>query len=181
MIAGHATAMLALLLLWGPAALFPARPGPDHRPWGDYEVLVERNIFSRVRGPELTRPDQALRREAPPPERFVFLRGIVRRDGEFIAVLEDMGSGRTMRVRPGDAVLDGRVAGVTLDGIIYVGAGEEEISVSVGTNLEKVSPEASATGLESATPAAPAGDSDGDEAQDVLERLRQRRLRELER
>jgi len=171
----HATLILMLALLCGPAGA--ALAGPEDRPWSDYEVLVERNIFSRVRGPELARSEEPVRREAPPPERFVFLRGIVRREGEFVAVLEDMISDRTMRLRPGEALLDGRVSHVTLDGITYVDADDTELTVAIGENLEKGS--AAATATEPPDEAASTAEPDEGEASDMLERLRQRRMREL--
>lgn len=169
--------LLTLALLCGVTGVAPGAPGPEEQPWSDYQVLVERNMFSRVRGPRASRPEQPVQREAPPPERFIFLRGIVRRDGETIAVLEDMSGGRIMRVRSGDTVLDGRVGQVTLDEITYLDAEGKEVTVPLGRNLETGSVVPSAGEPEAGAPAG--SETDEGEASGILERLRQRRMREL--
>ena len=169
--------LLALALLGGLTGAAPGAAGPEEQPWSDYEVLVERNMFSRVRGPRAARPEERVQREAPPPERFIFLRGIVRRDGESTAVLEDMSTGRIMQVRSGDPVLEGRIGEVTLDEITYLGTDGNEVTVPLGRNLEAGSVVPSAGEPEAGAPAA--RETDEGEASDILERLRQRRMREL--
>lgn len=173
----NATRILAictLALLCGVAHPAAARPGPDEQPWQDYEVLVRRNIFSRNRGRPIPGTDEPERREAPQPEQFMFLRGVLRTNGEFVALLEDMGSGQVLRVRQGDAVLAGEVGKVWLDGVDYVRDGET-ITIAVGGNLLRG---AAAAAVASVSAAASAPEVSRDAA-DVLERLRQRRMREF--
>jgi hypothetical protein len=169
----------ALVVLCAQASAAPARTGPGSRPWSDYEVLATLNIFSRVRGAESRATEERVERQAPSPERCMFLRGVVRREAHFVAVLEDMRSGQTVQVGAGDNVLDGRAGRITLDGITYVRADEREVFVAVGSNLEgneaTGAPSMPGAGAEPAT----AGEQGTDEASALLERLRQRRLEEL--
>lgn len=161
-----------------------AGPGRG-KPWEDYEVLIENNMFSRDRGrPEATAADPVVR-EAPSPERYVLLRGVVNNGDEFVAFLEDMRSGEMIRARSGDEIVRGRVADITLDGIVYE-RGDARAEVAIGQNLEK-----GAGAPPPPTPGAPDGDageaSDDEQpppapstgADDILERLRQKRRREL--
>lgn len=170
-----AMAMSVLALLCALSAGAAASPGAGEQAWNEYEVLMERNIFSRVRGRRLREATQPVEREAPPPEQFVFLRGVVRVGGEFIAVLEDMNSGQVTHAHPGDQVLAGQVAQVTLDGMSYARDGES-VQVDIGENLARASaPAASAAAPEGAAARTEAAGG----AADMLERLRQRRMREL--
>ncbi len=186
--------LVALALLCGPAALALAGSDPAERSWEDYQVLMERNIFSRARGPRPARQEQPQRQEeAPPPrERFLILRGVIRRGGQFIAIVEDMSAGSTMHVRREETLLNGHISEITLNGITYTDAEGRELNVLVGKNLDGAaavpaadpdeSPEEAppaATPDESPEEAPPADDAPEDEDTDILERLRQRRMREL--
>ncbi len=145
------------------------------RPWEDYGVLIERNIFSRSRGPARRQGEQPAERSAPRPEQYLYLRGIVRTDGDCVAVVEDMRSGRLTRARAGERLLDGEVGEVTLDGMSYVREAQTAM-VAIGENLARSKAPPPAETTEGGAPAAepPAG-----QGGDVLEMLRQRRLREL--
>ncbi len=165
-----------------------AGPG-QAKPWEDYGVLIERSIFSRERGRPAPSPQARIIREAPSPERYVLLRGVVASGDEFVAFLEDMRSGEMIWARSGDEIVRGRVADVTLDGIVYE-RGDARAEVAIGQNLEK-----GAGAPPPPTPDAPDGAPDGDAgeasddaqpppgpsagADDVLERMKQKRMREL--
>ena len=166
MIRAKATSVaLALALALSIGGLHGAAAAGEANPWEHYEILIERNMFSRSRG-QRSQPEEAeVVRAAPSPERFVLLRGVLRQGGEFIAVLEDMRSGGLIRARVGDEVVRGRVERITLDGI--------------GANLEASGTAASAAAGEGAageeleTTTLPAGS-----AADIVEQMRQRRQRE---
>jgi hypothetical protein len=149
----------------------PAAEGPT---WERYEILVERNIFSRERG----RPDPVVRREqpaAPPPERFLLLTGVVKQGEEWTAFLEDARTGSIKKLHVGDPVLGGRVAAITMDSIDYEKDGGVA-RVAMGGNLEGGSSTRSSGPATSSTTSAPTRAA---EPSDILERLRQRRQREL--
>ncbi len=173
-------ALCVLAGLVGPAA---AAASVEHKPWEDYEVLVRRNMFSRQRSPRSVegpvRPE-VVTVEAPSPERYVLLRGVVRSGDEFIAFLEDMRTGEVIRARAGDEVVRGRVAEVTLDGVRYVRE-DTETEVPIGENLEKsnVSPAAQAAGEATGSGEQAIVAPETGPAADLLERLRQRRQEEL--
>jgi hypothetical protein len=153
--------------------------------WNEYRLLVERNVFRRDRGPR-QEPRRGPRTvPAPPrPERSIVLTGIAVQGDQRIAFLEDRRSGVTTRVEAGQKIASGAVTEVQGDRIKYE-AGGTALEVQIGQNLEgglgTGAPAASVTAAgegaaegaasETTTPAGAAGD--------VLERLRQRRLREL--
>ncbi len=179
MIRAKATSVaLALALALSIGGLHGAAAAGEANPWEHYEILIERNMFSRSRG-QRSQPEEAeVVRAAPSPERFVLLRGVLRQDDEFIAVLEDMRSGGLIRARVGDEVVRGRVDRITLDGIRYV-RDEAQVEVGIGDNLEASGTAASAAagegtaGEELETTTLPAGS-----AADIVEQMRQRRQRE---
>jgi len=107
--------------------------------WDTYKIIVERNMFSRQRGP---RVDRSRRQRqvpvAPPvpdPESYVVLKGIVQEDGAFIAFLEDTQSGQILRVRQGDGVVRGKIKALTLDSIEYEFE-DKTTTVTMGLNLQ---------------------------------------------
>jgi len=179
--------LLAATCLLGPIAVAEDKTGPDAS-WHKYDVLIERNIFSRLRGSAAQLGREAEAPALPPPERFLVLTGIVRQDDDYMAFLEDTAKGTVMRVRAGDAVLEGRVASVTLDALGYAKNGGT-VTVKVGQNLEAGegrptrSVKAAATGTggsaEAASQTGPSSGSASDSAGDIVERLRQRRQKEL--
>ena len=121
----------------------PTSPEEGQRPtgppdsWDAYRIVVERNMFSRQRGPRLerTRRQVPVAPAAPDPESYVVLKGIVQEDGEFIAFLEDTQSGQIRRVRQGDNVVRGTVKSLTLDSIDYEFE-DKTTTVTMGLNLQ---------------------------------------------
>jgi hypothetical protein len=174
-----------VLLLAAPGSTAASRR-PVGRDWADYELLVERNIFSRSRRARVER----IREEAPPPppraETYVILRGVSRTEEGYVAFLEDMRSGEVTRVRQGEEFLSGTLTGMDLDGVVYAVDGQET-RVGVAESLA-AAPGPTGFGAGVAAPGAPspagpsraaAGPSAPAGAADLMEQLRQRRLREL--
>jgi hypothetical protein len=148
-------------------------------PWEQYKGLVENNIFSKARGAPQARARSSEPTAPPNPERFMLLRGVVRRGDEYVAMIEDMRNGEVLNLTSGDAVLDGRLETVTLDGVVYV-RDDTKLELAIGDNFEKsgsdgTAPPGSAAGV-SSSPAS--GTNAGGTQADMLERLRQRRLKE---
>jgi len=148
--------------------------------WDRYKVMGERNIFLRER------PRPRPKAEAAPApvqavERSVVLTGIVRQGETYIAFLEDTRTGETSRVGAGDAVAEGRIVEIAFDGLVFE-KDKKTASIEIGDSLDGASSSASpdAEGSGAATGAAPS--SPGLTASDersILERLRQRREKEL--
>jgi len=175
----HTCCLAGALLIGWPAAASDENQGGPQASWEQYQVLVERNIFSRQRGrvsePRLdTTPPPAA-----PPERYVVLKGVLKRGDQHTAFLENVRTGIVTRARAGDAVLDGQVQSITLDGIEYV-KNDSTAAVRIGQNLEGGQSTAvpSGGGEPGTTSSGAAGTG---EAADILERLRQRREEEMRR
>jgi hypothetical protein len=117
-------------------------------PWDNYRIVVEQNVFSRNRGPraERTRRQVPVAPPAPDPESYVVLKGIVQEGGEFIAFLEDTQSGRILRVRKGDSIMNGKVKSLTLDSLEYE-VGDRTTVVTMGLNLQGGSDGTTFTGM----------------------------------
>ncbi|MHC4355743.1 MAG: hypothetical protein ACYS0H_23840 [Planctomycetota bacterium] len=148
--------------------------------WGTYRIVVERNMFSRQRGPRITRRRRQVpvAPPAPDPESYVVLKGIVQEDGTFIAFLEDTQSGQVLRVRQGDSVVRGKIKALTLDSIEY--EFEDKITtVTMGLNLQGGRDGTAFTGMyelsqtSSTTPAEGTAESSAPPSEDEAEILRQ--------
>jgi len=125
--------------------------------------------------------------EGPNPERFVVLRGIVFQDGRFIAFIEDTLTRETTKARIGDSVAQGRLKNITLDYVEYESYGRT-VKVAVSDNFARAEtaskdaskpPPAAGTTQASDTTTSRPGTGVKKEGLSVLERLRQRRQREL--
>ncbi|UCD50675.1 MAG: hypothetical protein JSW27_24520 [Phycisphaerales bacterium] len=187
--------MVAVVVLGWIAALEPAvglgqaqEPNKPDDPWGKYELILERNMFSRQRGPR-RREDRGERREVamPNPESYFRLRGIVQEDGRFIAFVEDTRSNSVLKLRQGDSVARGTVKALTLDTVEYQ-LGDQVTTVRLGYDLEGGQGAVTMNELmewpqTTATPAAPSEASSSEtptgEAADILKQLMERRRREL--
>jgi hypothetical protein len=111
--------------------------GPQNT-WAQYQVILQRNIFSRQRGPvrqrqRITRPTRPI--VVPNPESYFLLKGIVQEGGKFIAFLEDTQNNGILRLYEGDSVARGVVKNFTLDSIEYEFQ-DKSISVTMGQDLE---------------------------------------------
>jgi hypothetical protein len=181
-----------------------APPAAPQDPRAKYQIILERNIFSRQRGP-VRRPGEDRDTgpvKLPDPETHFVLKGIVQEDNEFIAFIEDTQAGTVLRLRKDDHVARGVIKALNLDGIEYQFQ-EQTTAVKLGYDLQgnlgpvsvRVSvpvpvapaapappgaatgPAAPAPGVTSAPtgqPAAPAGDE-----ADILRRLMEQRRQQL--
>lgn len=157
--------------------------------WSKYELILERNMFSRQRGQRQPERDDGPRRPAvmPNPESYFRLKGVVQEDGAFIAFVEDTQTNRVLKLRAGDAVARGTVKTLTLDTLEY--QREDQVTtIQMGQDLEGglgavtmgELMEWSPSGSSSSTPAgaSPSGTS-ADEPSDVLKQLLERRQKQL--
>ncbi len=153
--------------------------------WAKYNLIVDRNMFSRTRqGPLSERLVDDRPKVAPNPESYFLLKGIVQEDNHFIAFVEDKRTGSVLRLREGDTVARGLVKSLNLDGLQYQFQ-DKAISVSLGSDLEGGSGAVTAGDLASfSATAAPAASSTGsappsaDEAE-IIKRLMEQRQQQL--
>lgn len=175
-----------------PAEPNRARPVERHMPRpvvqdgqykAKYEIITQRNMFSRERVP-VQQQRQAVERPRtiPNPESYLLLKGIAQENNQFIAFVEDKRTGSVLRLREGDTVARGMVKSLTLDGLEYQFQGKTT-AVRMGSDLEGGIGAVTAADLASLTPsAAPAAGSSpaptADEAE-ILKRLMEKRQQEM--
>lgn len=154
-----------------------------------YRLVLDRNIFSRNRviyrepsaGPT-TVPSGSSFRSMP----ALSLTGVTKEGEAATAFIEDRRSNATTFYHVGDAIADGKITAINLDSIEYVTAAGKTVRVDLGQALEagptySVSSSSSSyapSGVSSGTSSAPASSG---ESNDILERLRQKRLQETKR
>ena len=153
--------------------------------WDRYKVLTENNIFLRDRARARPREQSIAPVPVRAPERDFVLMGIVRRDSGCIAFVEDMRNGETLRVRSGDIFANGQITDITLDGLVYR-KDDQTRDIEIGNTLGEASslsaptapaPTAASTGAEGSV--APGTTAASPDERAILERLRQRREKEL--
>ena len=198
--------VLPLLLLAGsPAAPpTPAQPAarlsePPKPSYDDYRLINDRNIFSKDRSrssrPErYERPSSTTARPAytPPPVRgsdaSVVLAGVAVHQGAEMAFFEDRRTGDTCRVPTGQSVAGGKVLSICLDSVEYcrdnttrtIRVGETLAGDAAAMAGSSATTQPAAGGSAATQPAGAAGDTPADKAaNDILERMRLRRLQEL--
>ncbi len=178
---------------WLPAAaLGPATrsaSAPSARPkrsLEDYRLIVDRNIFSRdrTRRTVAARPSREPAATQPVEQRHLVLTGVALQGEAPMAFFEDSLDGQTLWVRTGMPIGHGVVRDISFEGVTYRnGAGERIIAIGEDIEGVAVTLQASTTqgasaatdaGAPAAGAAAPAGNAD-----DVLQRMRLRRLQEL--
>jgi hypothetical protein len=106
-------------------------------PWAGYNIIFQRNIFSRQRSPFRPREKNGQPQVvvAPNPETHFILKGIVQEDNQFIAFIEDTQGGGVLRLRQGDRVARGAIKTLSLDALEYQ-LEDKTISVRLGCDLE---------------------------------------------
>lgn len=162
-----------------------------------YDVVLQRNIFSRQRTPFRPRDRNG---EAPVvvpnPETHFLLEGIVQENNRFIAFVEDTQGGGVLRLRQGDRVARGTIKALTLDTLEYQ-LEDKTTTVRLGCDLEgtrgvvavpAVSAPSTSQSPAATSTAAPAGQQaqtqqptpapSGDEAE-ILKRLMEQRRQQL--
>ena len=116
----------------------PAVPAPAEGSgqWAKYELILQRNIFSRQRTPFRPRDKSS---EAPVvipnPETHFLLKGVVQENNEFIAFVEDTQGGGVLRLKQGDRVARGAIKSLSLDALEYQ-LEDKTINVNLGCDLE---------------------------------------------
>lgn len=151
--------------------------------WSRYEILVKRNIFSKERGRAHSEENAGERKEKespppPKPEADLVLIGIIRKDGQLVAFVENTKTGTVQNVREGDEIARGKFGSMTLDKADYIcdGASSE---VTIGKTLDGGAATRSES-VKAAVGSAPTtGDSGSSGANSVLERMRKKRQEAL--
>ena len=144
-------------------------PTPLIRPAGsfsqEYQLLTRRNIFDQNRryvSPTLVQVQT-------PGQETLTLTGLVLENGQYAAFIEDSRGAATTKYHVGDTVDGGKITAAGMDYIMFT-AGTRTIRVDLGRTLAGTSP--TTTTSATTVPVGPGGD--------MLERLRQRRLLELQ-
>ncbi|MEX0775581.1 MAG: hypothetical protein WD042_07680 [Phycisphaeraceae bacterium] len=135
-----------------PDAALPGTPGGDGaaEPWERYDVVVQRNIFTRVHSSGRT-SRRVVTPPAPelPAARYWVLSGTALTSDERVAFLENTRTGATVRAHEGDATEAGRITQVDRDSI-ELDANGQRSTVAIGLTLDGREP------LTTAPTAAPA-------------------------
>ena len=168
----------------------------DRGSWEAYSIVSEINIFSRTRRPRVTATAQTVKQTpevARTEESYLVLRGVVRENDMFTAFVEDSRTGSVQRVREGEAVGGGTLAAATLDFVSYR-LGESDTRIEIGRTLGGEIPETSSSSssgddyyystqgdfdYQQTTSTVGTTVVSDDEAKDILQRLKERRKKEL--
>jgi hypothetical protein len=129
--------LLFLIITWSQPGLSQDVKVQKKDAWENYQIILQRNIFSRQRGPRID-PSRRERIDAPPPpnpEAYHILKGIVQENGVFIAFIENTQKGQIVKVREGDSVARGIVKTFNLDTIEYHFE-DRKFTVGMGYDLE---------------------------------------------
>lgn len=181
------------------AAALPVGPNLAPRPISvEYRVLLSRSIFIRGRqqvfdpgnlsdggrriysnelSPSTTQSTQPDIAPSWSPENTLVFNGASDANGQMVAFVENTALNSIARFQVGDAIASGKVAAITLDQLDYA-VGPRVTHVMLGQNLSGVDMQVLTTQPVTAT-TGPAGLGSTGGADDVLERLRRRRLQEL--
>lgn len=172
------TAVLAAAAMAATTATRPAAQPASS--WDSYRIVLTRNIFSRDRSAPSRGHNASSRTTTRSPEQSIVLTGVAVQDAVRVAFFEDTRSGETIMVGVGQMLAGGAIDSITLDSVEYR-SGPAAKTIAVGESLTGVPaapssmPAASepATGAATTRPNGASGDSN-----DILERMRQRRLQE---
>jgi len=159
--------------------------------WAKYEIILDRNMFSRQRIPvrrgDDTPPPPPI---MPNPESYFLLKGVAQENNQFIAFVEDKKTGVVLRLRQGDHVARGEIKSLTLDSLEYQ-LQDKTTTVTMGYDLEGRHGAVTAEDLANFTPAAmtaapaasgqPAGQPAAPSANEaeILKRLMENRKQQL--
>jgi hypothetical protein len=156
--------------------------------WDDYRLIIDRNIFSRDRTSPSARRPSYTPRSLGRTETEMILCGVAAQDGTLVAFFEDDQTGETTKLGLGQRIRGGSIAGITLDGVDYqTAAGIRRVAIgqtlsgaaAVLASTSAPSP-TSAPSDSGAAPIAGASSGTGDKAiDDIVERMKRRRLAEL--
>ena len=174
---------------------------PLHRELTDYEVIAENNLF-RPLGWKREDPPPATPTvipepipetpPAPPPTYALVLTGIVKNGADWIAVIEDREQDEGAFFRRGETLKDAQVGDIMSEYITLV-RGETTVQLALGESIEygidgrvrfdttgtsKMPEPADKTDTSPDTEADSGDDGDGEKS--LLERMRERRRKELD-
>ena len=155
----------------------------------NYEIILQRNIFSRDRKPIVVgQPEEEPKERAVvSPESYYRLKGLVQEDGVFIAFVEDTRYSNVLRLREGESVARGTIKNLTLDSLEYE-YNDKTVAIQIGRDLEGGFGAVTRSEIMQWTPTDTTSGSDSTstspepatgEAADILEQLRQRRQQQL--
>jgi len=192
--------VLAFLMVFSTVAWCGDESDGEENSWEDYKVVSERNIFSRNRRVRTATPAQEVKKTPAvtrSEQSYYVLRGVVREKNVFISFIEDSRAGSINRVRVGEAVGGGTILSASLDDISFDLDGTAT-EVAIGQTLEGKTPTVSSQysygngyysqpGSYSTTTSSQQTVSttttqtvvSDDDAKDILQRLKERRKKEL--
>jgi hypothetical protein len=108
----------------------------EQNSWAKYQIILQRNIFSRQRGPVRQRQSAQVRPVITRNrESYLILKGIVQQDNTFIVFIEDTQNNSILKLHEGDSIARGVAKNFTLDSIEYQ-LQDKTVSVTVGRDLE---------------------------------------------
>ena len=130
-------ALIFILFIWSESVFSQGAVAQKKDGWEKYQIILQRNIFSRQRGPriDLSRRRQIGAPPVPNPESYHILKGIVEENGVFIAFIENTQRSQIIKVREGDSVARGKVTTFSLDSIEYHFE-DRKITIATGYDLE---------------------------------------------
>jgi hypothetical protein len=142
-----------------------------------YMVLLTRSMFVRGHVAEAGHVGNIVVQQRTPPsllraETDLVFNGVTQTSTAIDALVEDTNSGRVLTVRTGDSVARGKVGKITMDALEYIHDGRTT-SIQIGQNFTGTA------GDVSSSPATSEPANSGVSPQDILEKLRQKRLEEL--
>lgn len=153
-----------------------------------YRVIAQRNLFSPSRTPAVT-THAPVAVQAPPPTEAITLTGVVVIAGQPTALFNGSTPGLNGPRRPGERLDIGAIQAVDLGGVtLDAGTGSAPLRLGVGQSLRRVVGQPWAVSAEAApasaavgtgAPAAAAGAPPASESADMLQRLLERRKKEL--
>jgi len=166
--------MLFALIVAGAALGAKAASGPGTLPtvsWEDYHLILDRNIFAKDRtSPSRGRESASRPAEASGSGQMV-LTGVALRGDARTAFFEDSRTGQTVKAAVGKSLGEGTIISISLDAVEYRIAGSTR-KIAIGQNLSGTAGTLYAASSQPATQGTPLAD-------EVAERMRQRRLQEL--
>ena len=189
-----ATAIAAVLISVSALSSEPEKPPVDApNAWERYRVLSSRNIFSKTRGQpaamQIKKSSESKVADGDKEKKDVsatrveldfVLNGIVAKDGELTAFLENRKAGTLSTAKSGDPVAAGKLTAIMLDGVQYESNGTQTL-VGIGKALDGSiplpkadTPKSSTTGTTDARP-----DSGSSSENAILERMRKKRQEEM--
>jgi hypothetical protein len=147
----------------------------------DYRIVFERNIFLKDRMPKPVRsytPRPRPPTQPAPPQ--MVLTGVTIRDEVRLAFFEDSQNGNLIKAIVGDVLQGGKVVSITLDGVEVSLKGKTK-KVAIGESIIGGGPvDISSVGTSESTAAPASGSTNSTgSGDDILERMKKRRQKEL--